>query len=71
MYYTEGFPKSDLRQFIANDDCVDNNPVYESQQCWPQIWSWLVRRFRQDYQPIEEEDEAQEEQQPILAWVGF
>lgn len=59
MYYTEGFPKSDLRQFIANDDCVDGSiPVYESQNCLPQIWARLFRRRRSGYQTIPEEDDS-------------
>jgi len=66
MYYTEGFPKSDLRQFIANDDCLsDNQPIYEPQDCFPQIWLRLLGRNRQEYQTIEEEQ--QQQQQPILA----
>lgn len=69
MYYTDGFPKSDLRQFIANDDCVDTIPVYESQSCFPQLWSLLTRR-RPGYEVIDDgrKDEEAEERQPILAW---
>ncbi|XP_046652734.1 mucolipin-3-like [Daphnia pulicaria] len=68
MYYTDGFPKSDLRQFIANDDCVDTIPVYESQSCFPQLWSLLTRR-RPGYEVIDDgrKDEEAEERQPILA----
>lgn len=63
MYYTEGFPKSDLRQFIANDDCVDGSiPVYESQKFFPQLWS-LIRRRRLGYETINDF----REEQPILA----
>lgn len=62
MYYTEGFPKSDLRQFIANDDCVDGIPVYESQKFFSQLWSLILRR-RQDYEAINNS----REEQPILA----
>ena len=72
MYYTDGFPKSDLRQFIANDDCVDNTPVYESQNCFPQLWSLLTRR-RRGYEVIgddqKDDDDEEEEQRPILAWA--
>lgn len=74
MYYTEGFPKSDLRQFIANDDCVDGSiPVYESQNCLPQIWSRLFRRRRHSgYETIPDEDDSlgsrPQHEQPILAW---
>ncbi len=70
MYYTDGFPKSDLRQFIANDDCVDTIPVYESQSCFPHLWSLLTRR-RSGYEVIADDgqkDEETEERQPILAW---
>lgn len=68
MYYTDGFPKSDLRQFIANDDCVDSIPVYESQNCFPQLWSLFSRR-RPGYEVIAEpkDDEEQEDERPILA----
>ena len=58
MYYTEGFPKSDLRQFIANDDCVDGIPVYESQKFFSQLWSLILRR-RQDYEAINNSREEQ------------
>ena len=57
MYYTEGFPKSDLRQFLANDDCVDGIPVYEPQTCFLH-WSRLFSRKR-GYESIEEEQEEQ------------
>lgn len=68
MYYTDGFPKSDLRQFIANDDCVDSTPVYESQNCFPQLWSLLTRRRRPGYEVIgQKDDDEEEEERPILA----
>lgn len=68
MYYTDGFPKSDLRQFIANDDCVDSLPVYESQNCFPQIWSFLTRR-RPGYEVIGDDHKDEQEERPILAWT--
>ena len=55
MYYTEGFPKSDLRQFIANDDVIEGQPVYESQDCFPRIWMKLLGRNREEYDTITEE----------------
>lgn len=73
MYYTDGFPKSDLRQFINNDDCVDSVPVYESQNCFPQLWSLLTRR-RHGYEVIgddRKDDDDEQEQRPILAWIIF
>ena len=66
MYYTDGFPKSDLRQFIANDDCVDNVPVYESQNCLRQLWFFWTRR-RPGYEVIDDQKNAEEEERPILA----
>ena len=69
MYYTDGFPKSDLRQFIANDECVDGTiPVYEPQSCFP-VLSRFMRRLgggsRRDYDTIREDDD--DERRPILA----
>ena len=55
MYYTEGFPKSDLRQFITNEDVIEIQPVYESQDCFPRIWSRMHSRNREEYVIIAEE----------------
>lgn len=60
MYYTEGFPKSDLRQFISNDDCVEGLPVYESQPWFSHLWS-VFRRRRSGYSTIGGTDGAQDD----------
>lgn len=68
MYYTDGFPKSDLRQFIANDDCVDGVPAYESPNCLTQLWSvvtGLGRRRRAGYDQLD--GSVGDEERPILA----
>jgi len=60
MYYTEGFPKSDLRQFIAEDECVDSCiPTYEPQNTMPV----LSRLFCRSGVQVGHDDR---EDQPIL-----
>lgn len=52
MYYTEGFPKSDLRQFISSDDCIETLPTYEPQPWFPHLWS-MFRQRRSGYSEID------------------
>ena len=69
MYYTEGFPKSDLRQFIANDECVNGIPVYEPQSCFAYLSRLVCRkaRYGDDDHAAADDDDHHHHHQRLLA----